>query len=632
MKVNTSLSAILIVFLIIISGCTVNTSHTNDAANTPPSPPPHQQKVEEVIEHDDIIYDVIVAGGEPEGVAAAVSAARNGASTLLVEKRDGLGGLLTYGMLNFIDVNYDKDGKLANHGIFLEFYKQVGGIAFDVKHAKEVFMEMVKAEENITLLLNTHFKAPIMASDGITIRGIEVRKNGKTHRYYGKRVIDATQDADVAAAAGVPYTTGMEDIGMPGRFMAATLMIHLKNVDWDKVQEVARSRKFGYSKANEVAAWGFGKIARMYKPKDKTTRLRGLNIGRQKDGSVLINALQIFGVNGLDEASIEDGLKRGRKETRHVVEFLRKNFPGFEEAEIANYPPELYIRETRHIIGEYQLTINDVLENRDFHDRIGLGSYAVDIQATSLYDYGFVIGEPVQYSLPFRVMVPLKVENLLVVGRSASYTSLAAGSARVIPIGMTLGQAAGVAAKYSIDNNISFRDIPWNEKALKEVQETLLDQGAKFYPFQIENPNTRHWSYPYVRVLLRWGLVNGGYSNDFNFENSMQEKTFVNILVNGIKRSSPETFEIERFRQLYNMSDNSTLTKEEAASLIAKIYGISPEDGSYYSTLLKKGLINREFSQRLKGKNTVTRGEAFCLAAHIITHHREFHERFCLSK
>lgn len=620
--------SLLILILLLGLSCTFTTGPITNQGSTNEGKPSEQdegQDKKEIIDHKDEVYDVIVVGGEPEGVAAAVSAARNGAKTLLVEKRDGLGGLMTYGMLNFIDINYDKDKKIANHGIFLEFYKAVGGDAFDVEHAKQVFLDMVSQEENIDLLLNAEFIAPIMENDGVTIKGVRVKIEGIYHNYYGKRIIDATQDADVAAASGVPYTVGHEDIGLRDRKMAATLMIHLENVNWDTILDTVKSKKFGYAKGNQVAAWGFDKIGKMYQPKDKTTRLRGLNIGRQKDGSILINALQIFGVDGLDPESIKDGMERGKRETYHILNFLRENFPGFEEARIKDFPPELYIRETRHIIGEYQLTIHDVLENRDFHDRIGIGSYAVDIQATSPEDYGFVIGQPVQYSIPFRVMVPLKVENLLVVGRSASYTSLAAGSARVIPIGMTLGEAAGAAAKYSIDRGISFRDIPKDENAMKEVQQILLNQGAKFYPFEITNPNTKHWSYPSVRTLLEWGLIGGGYSNSFRLEEPINEKTFINLLSNGIQRSNPANYDIERLRQMYYIAEDRILTKERAAEFILTVYGERPAEGGHYKKAVEKGFINEEFIERTRGKSRLKRGEAFCLAAYIIENHSRFY-------
>ena len=156
-------------------------------------------------------YDVIVVGGDPEGVCAAVSSARNGLKTLLIEDDAALGGLMTLGKLNFIDICEDRQGNILTQGLFMEFYDAVGGTAFDVETAKQFFYDWVANEENAELKLNTEFVAPVM--DGNIIVGVVVEENGEEVTYTASRIIDATVDADVAAAAGVPYTIAGEDIG-----------------------------------------------------------------------------------------------------------------------------------------------------------------------------------------------------------------------------------------------------------------------------------------------------------------------------------------------------------------------------------------------------------------------------------
>ena len=104
-----------------------------------------------------------------------------------------------------------------------------------------------------------------------------------------------------------------------------------------------------------------------------------------------INALQIFDVDGLSETAKAEAIEKGKRETQHVVEYLRKEFSGFENAEIASYPSELYVRETRHILAEYQLPMSDIWKNSDHWDNIGYGAYPVDVQAQTPHDYGYVI-------------------------------------------------------------------------------------------------------------------------------------------------------------------------------------------------------------------------------------------------
>ena len=133
---------------------------------------------------------------------------------------------------------------------------------------------------------------------------------------------------------------------------------------------------------------------------DPQMRFRGPNLARQKNGNVLINALLIFGVDSLDPASKAEGIARGKKEIPHIVEYMRENFVGFEKAQFVSTAEQLYVRETRHIQGEYRLTITDVLENRDQWDKIGYGSYPVDVQPTSPSNSGNVIGKPAIYAIP----------------------------------------------------------------------------------------------------------------------------------------------------------------------------------------------------------------------------------------
>ena len=117
--------------------------------------------------------------------------------------------------------------------------------------------------------------------------------------------------------------------------------------------------------ADHKSAWGYTEEGFSYEPKDPMMRLRGFNAARQDNGNVLINALVIFGVDVLDPASKQEGIERAKKELEYIMPYVRENFVGFEEAELVGTAEQLYVRESRHIIGEYQLTIDDVLENRD---------------------------------------------------------------------------------------------------------------------------------------------------------------------------------------------------------------------------------------------------------------------------
>lgn len=535
-------------------------------------------------------YDVIVVGGEPEGIAAALSASRNGLKTLLLENDNALGGLMTLGKLNFIDMNHGPNKELLTQGIFEEFYKKMGN-AFDIEEAKQYFLHTVEKEKNITLKLNNKIVAPIM--DANKICGVIVEENGEQREYRSLRVIDATTDADLAALAGVPYTLGGEDYGEKELLMGVTLVFEVSGVNWDRVVKYLKHEDNDpNSGASKIAAWGYGKEAMAYKSHDEMMRFRGPNIAKQKNGNVLINALLIFGVDGLDPESKKQGIERGKFEIPYIIQFMREKFPGFEKAEFAGTAEQLYVRETRHIIGEYRLTITDVLENSDQWDRIAHGSYPVDVQPSSPANWngGNIIGNPSIYSIPFRCLVPLEIDNLLVVGRSASYNSLPHGSARVIPVGMATGEAAGVASAYSINEAISFREMTKSHEAVAWVQERLKKQGA--YLVEYNPPSMKvmdHWAYPGVKVTRELGLIEGGYSNDYRLERKVN-KWSVENKINRVLRVAHEKNEKVVERRLV-IPEN--ITGKEMVKAVAKgLTGMDLPFDQAYSMLKEKGIIS----------------------------------------
>ncbi|MBE6112203.1 MAG: FAD-dependent oxidoreductase [Peptococcaceae bacterium] len=558
---------------------------------------------------DGVDYDVIVVGGDPEGVCAAVSSARNGLKTLLIEDDEALGGLMTLGKLNFIDICESRDGSILTQGLFMEFYDAVGGTAFDVETAKQFFYDWVVNEENATLKLNTEFVKPVMNGDAIV--GVVVEENGEQATYTASRIIDATVDADVAAAAGAPYTIAGEDIGEKERHMGVTLVFELSGVNWDKVVDYLENDDNAGTGATEKTAWGYTREGYAYEPKDDLMRLRGFNVARQDNGNVLVNALIIFGVDAMSEESKAEGIARAQKELEYIVPYVRENFIGFENVELEGTASQLYIRESRHIIGEYQLTIDDVLENRDQWDKIAIVAYPADIQPTAGQTYGTVIGSPDRYAIPFRSIVPLDVENMLVIGRSASYTSLAAGSARVIPVGMAEGEAAGVASAYSLNNAISFRDMSADEAAIADIQKTLKKQGAYLDDFTVHEAFMDHWAYPGVKVIRSLGLLDGGYSNDYRLEEPMGKWRLQNMINNSLKKTGSE------FALVEDIAD--PVTNGNMISVAARLADVNADTyEAQLDGLQETGIVTDEIRNHLGAENeTPMAAEAIMIVANL---------------
>ena len=582
-------------------------------------------------------YHVIVVGGEPEGVAAALAAARNGMKTLLLERGDCLGGLMTLGMLNFLDMNHGPGNELLTRGVFKEFNDALGN-AFDIEEAKAWFMRKCEAEPNLTVSLDTRFVSPLMEGDSIT--GVKVSRGGTEESIRSLIVIDATTDADVAAASGVPYTTGGEDYGAVDTLQGVTLVFEVAGVDWNRVTNYLRNDGNAGTGADGVAAWGYGAEAMKYKPTDAGMRYRGPNMARQKDGNVLLNALIIFGVDALDPESYARGIERGLSEIPHIVKFMQENFVGFENASFTDAAERLYVRETRHIQGEYRLTITDVLENRDHWDRIGHGSYPVDIQPTSPDNYGNVIGAPDIYSIPFRCLVPLKVEGLLVAGRSASYDSIPHGSARVIPIGMVAGEACGTAASQAISEGVTVRELSADVDAVKRLQSQLIKQGA--YLKQYDPPRMKvmdHWAYSGVVVMRELGLTEGGYNNDYRLENELPNRWALQNKFNKMMSLVHARTEVKGHRQIpfyeVNLADDHItlgevyLTAAAGAMLYTDENPAPDEESGYHmedieqaiAYLQRCGILEKELMSHFPDNNAVANyGQLLYLLGRLYTY------------
>jgi hypothetical protein len=571
-------------------------------------------------------YDVIVAGTDPEGIAAAVSAARNGLKVLLVDgrNRDILGGLFTEGWLNSLDLNYSPQqqpltGKhnFLNKGLFQEWYDQIEGTSFDVNTAANVFNKMVADEKNIDLLLKVRKMEPVV--EGQRVAGLRLEKEDGSVQTIGTKVlIDATQDADLAAAAGVPYTYGREDIGEPDARMAVTLVFKMSGVNqavWDSFG------KHPGSQIDKMSGWGFPEAKNYLSSNPQRVKLRGLNIGRQNDNSILINAMHIYDVNPLDPKSVQEGLAIGRKEAPLIVNYLVKTFPEFRDTHYVGTAPELYVRESRHMNGEYRLRMTDLMTNRDPWDAIAYGSYEVDIQSTNPKDSGAVMMKPKQYGVPFRCLVPRNIDGMLMVGRAASFDSLPHGSARVVPLGMATGQAAGAAAKLAVDKGISFRDMSRSKPDIQQLRDLLTRQGMDLTKHDIVQPEyVKHKDYPGLLAAASMYLTVGGKDNKhFDLDKPSNPLRFLYNMAM-VKKVHPKFFTGHAQVAVASALDPAKLplSLNEAACMIALSAGIQTKPETALDELKKRKWLSDSTLATISNTNELTNGDAFMLIHDVV--------------
>jgi len=383
------------------------------------------------------------------------------------------------------DMDYGPNDEQLAQGVFMGIYRRLG-MTFDVEFAKRVFREELRREPLIT---TQYLERPIAVTmDAEQVKEVVV-ENTLTHvqeTICAKRIVDATDDADIAAMAGVPYTLGRESSGIDRSMMSATLMFELGGVNWRQVVAYVtgmRSHQLMRSAGSYHGnVWGYASIMGQYHPTRPDVAIYDLNLGLQDNDSVLVNGLLLFGVDGTDPASVARAMRHGRAELAPLIDFLREMAPGFDHAYLITPADYLYIRETRHIRGLYTLGLPDLVVGRVFWDAIGVASYPIDLHPYRPGEFSPFAARRYLYTIPLRALVPYGVSNLLVASRSISATYTAAASARVVPTTMEEGQAAGAAAVISILNKVSVGQMTALPDLVHALQAALHDQGAYLLP------------------------------------------------------------------------------------------------------------------------------------------------------
>ncbi|MCX6375647.1 MAG: FAD-dependent oxidoreductase [Armatimonadetes bacterium] len=407
--------------------------------------------------------EVLVAGGGPGGLAAAVAAARNGADTLLVERYGFLGGMATAGLVNPYMTYWAGEEQII-HGVHQEIidrltelgaYGKGSRTAFDPEAFKYVADRMCE-DAGVRVLLHS-FVTDVVVSKS-EIAQVEIAGKSGKRTLDAKVVVDATGDADVAFLAGAQCEKGRSSDGL---MQPMTLNFRVCNVDVDRMPPRGDEFNALFERAKSEG--------RLHCPRESV-----LLFLTTRAGEIHFNQTRITQADGTSSEDLTRAEIEGRRQAWEFVEFLRRDVPGFEKAEMLVSGPQVGIRESRRVIGEYVLTEEDVLGARKFPDVIARGSYSIDIHSPT--GAGTVIkrlqpGE--SYDIPYRCLVPLGIENLLIAGRPISATHEAHSSLRIMPICFAIGQAAGTAAALCVKKRTTPRklDVPL-------LQKTLRTQGA----------------------------------------------------------------------------------------------------------------------------------------------------------
>jgi len=417
--------------------------------------------------------DVFVAGGGPAGCAAAVAAARQGRSVFLAEAHSCLGGMGTAGLVPVFMQFSDGENMLAA-GIgeeILSRLRDAGGTGPDDAYAikaealKRVYDDLL-TEAGIGFTFMTQLIGVEKDADDHISHAVLAAKSG----IFGVRAemfIDGTGDGDLAAWAGAPFEKGDEEGGL----MPGSLCSLWSGIDWEAV------RGAGLGAGNRRIGDAFKDAIFTYPDRHLPGMVR---VGEDAGGG---NIGHTFGVDNTDERSVTGALIWGRKLVLEYERYYKEYMKGFEQMKLMATGSLLGVRETRRIMGDYVLCLDDFNGRAVFDDEIGRYCYPVDIHASKPDEEHYAkfmeewthlrYGKGESYGVPYRVLTPRGLSNVLVAGRCVSSDRYLQGSIRVMPGCYITGQAAGVAAAIAVEKDADTRGFD-----VAELQARLKATGA----------------------------------------------------------------------------------------------------------------------------------------------------------
>ncbi|GGZ82255.1 FAD-dependent oxidoreductase [Streptomyces bluensis] len=445
---------------------------------------------------------VLVVGGGPAGCAAAIAAADAGADVVLVERHGFLGGNATAALVMPL-MSFHNEHKQAaftesgdvtrllptDHGEgepvvagvlwrLLDRLTARGGcvppslktgytVPFDPEIFKLVLLDLMD-EAGVRMLFHSFASSALPLDDGWRV--VFETKSGPVVIDAGV-VVDGTGDGDVAAACGARYEIGRPEDGL---VQPMTLMFRVAQFLPERFAEYVREHPDQWRGVHGL--WDLVKEAtadgELQLPREDI-----LFFATPHRAEVSVNSTRMTKVLGINVWDLTRAEYTARRQMEQIDHFLRTHVPGFEDSYVVQSGTHIGVRESRRIVGDYQLTGHDVLAARSFPDVIAHGAYPVDIhnpEGTGTLLRRVPAGR--FYDIPLRCLLPRGADRLLVAGRCISGTHVAHSSYRVMPIAMATGQAAGACAALSVHEGRAPRDVP-----AFLVQQELLRQGAQLH-------------------------------------------------------------------------------------------------------------------------------------------------------
>jgi len=418
-------------------------------------------------------YDVIVAGAGIAGISAAVKAAREGVSTLLIEHYGFTGGMSTAGMVSPF-MKYSVNGEPLVRGVFEDLeneMRSLNGMIDNGFYAGAFRSAAYNLLTTAGVTIIFHSEIAEVSRVGEKIASVTILQDGRKIVIEGKVFIDTTGDAQLVYSGGFPWVKGDEKTGL---LQALTLFFRMGGIDVQRAVDYAKDHKddffgwmdynFDLTKIISVAGY-FSNVKKAISEKRIPEDIQYIFYTTlPESGEASFNTSNVLGLDGSSSSDLTAAEISGREQVHKIVKLLQDEIPGFETSYLLETAVQVGVRETRRAVGDYIMTGSDIKNGARFEDAAARGCYGVDIHGQKdEQSRDEQMPDGIYYDIPLRSLIVKDAENLLAAGRCISATREAHSALRIMATSAATGEACGALAAVAVKQNKNVREANYQD-------------------------------------------------------------------------------------------------------------------------------------------------------------------------